>query len=122
VCIAGHLAAQNRLLEILFVRAGIKPSIVATRDALRTTLADVFKPHILVVDAQMPMLDAFRTLDAMRADAALQKVRMVVVSDRGERGDLAQAMMMGATAYIVKPLRKEVLDAALPQILGRPLA
>jgi CheY-like chemotaxis protein len=121
VCIAGHLPAQNRLLELLFVRGGIKPAIVTTREALRTCLADALKPHILVLDAQMPMLDAFRTLNAFRLDKALQHVRMVLVSQRGDRGDLAQALMMGATAYIVKPLRKDVLDAALPQILGRAL-
>ena len=65
------------------------------------------------------MLDAFRTLDAMRADSALEGVRVVILSEHGERADLARAMMLGAAAYIVKPLRKDVLDAALPQILGR---
>ncbi len=122
VCIAGHLAAQNKLLELLFVRAGIKPVVVQTRDALRAALGSADKPHILLVDADMPMLDAFRTLDAMRIDTGLKGVRMVLISSRGERGDLAQAMMLGVAAYIVKPLRKEVLDAALPQILGRAIS
>lgn len=121
VCIAGHIAAQNRVLELLFAQAGIKPSIVASRDALRAVLSGADKPDILVVDAEMPMLDAFRTLDAMRIDSGLKGVRMVLISPRGERADLAQAMLLGVAAYIVKPLRKDVLDAALPQILGRAI-
>lgn len=121
VCIVGHQPAQNKVLELMFVRAGIKPEVAADRNGMRAALGRPQKPHILVVDAQLPMLDAFRTLDAMRIDSALAGVRMVIVSERGERADLAQAMMLGAAAYIVKPLRKEVLDAALPQILGRPL-
>lgn len=119
VCIVGHVAAQNRVLELMFARFGIKPEVVTARNDMRSALGRPDKPHILVVDAQLPMLDAFRTLDAMRVDSALGGVRVVLVSDRGERADLAQAMMLGAAAYIVKPLRKEVLDAALPQLLGR---
>ena len=57
----------------------------------------------------------------MRIDSGLKGVRMVLISPRGERADLAQAMMLGVAAYIVKPLRKDVLDAALPQILGRTI-
>jgi len=120
-CIAGHVAAQNKVLELMFVRAGIRPHVVTNRDALRGALAQKEKPHILVIDAEMPTLDAFRTLEAMRIDAQLQGVRMVILSTRGERAALAEAMMLGAAAYIVKPLRKDVLDAALPQILGRPV-
>ena len=122
VCIAGHIAAQNRVLELLFARAGIKPSIVQSRAGLRAVLGGADKPDILVVDAEMPMLDAFRTLDAMRIDSGLRGVRMVLISPRGARSDLAQAMLLGVAAYIVKPLRKDVLDAALPQILGRKIS
>ena len=120
-CIAGHVPAQNKVLELMFIRAGIRPHIVTDRDTLRGALAQPEKPHILVIDAEMPTLDAFRTLEAMRIDAQLQGVRMVILSTRGERAALAEAMMLGAAAYIVKPLRKDVLDAALPQILGRPV-
>jgi PleD family two-component response regulator len=120
-CIAGHVPAQNKVLELMFVRAGIRPQVVTTRDSLRGLLSQPKKPHILVIDAEMPTLDAFRTLEAMRIDAQLQGVRIVILSARGERAALAEAMMLGAAAYIVKPLRKDVLDAALPQILGRPV-
>ncbi|MBL8383059.1 MAG: response regulator [Burkholderiales bacterium] len=122
VCIAGHLPAQNKVLALQLARSGAQTSVVASREAMRAALGGSAKPDILMVDAEMPTLDAFRTLDAMRMDAEMRGVRMVILSSRGERADLAQAMMLGATAYIVKPLRKDVLEAALPQILGRPLA
>lgn len=120
-CIAGHIPAQNKVLELMFLRAGIRPLVVTQRGALRAMLAQPTKPHILVIDADMPALDAFRTLEAMRIDAQLQGVRIVILSARGERAALAEALMLGAAAYIVKPLRKDVLDAALPRILGRAL-
>jgi PleD family two-component response regulator len=120
VCVAGHQASQNRVLELLLTRAGIKPVVATTRDALRELLKGRAKPDLLLVDTEMPMLDAYRTLDAMRVDSTLKGVRVVLISERGARSDLARAMMLGATAYIVKPLRKDILDAALPQILGRP--
>ena len=70
--------------------------------------------------AQMARAELARK-EAMRIDAQLQGERMVILSSRGERAALAEAMMLGAAAYIVKPLRKDVLDAALPQLLGRPV-
>ena len=46
-------------------------------------------------------------------------MRVVLIAEHGERADLARALMLGATGYIVKPLTREVMDVALPQIFGR---
>ena len=121
VCIVGHLPAQNKLLELVLRRAGAETSTAATRAAMRNALQAEAKPNIMLIDAEMPMLDAARTLDAMRIDPALQPIRVVLVSERGARADLAHAIMLGAAGYIVKPLRKDMLDAAIPRITGLAL-
>ncbi|MBL8380777.1 MAG: response regulator [Burkholderiales bacterium] len=117
--IAGHLAPQNRILELLFGRAGLTVSIAADRDAMRASLGAAQKPHVMVIDTEMPRLDAFRTMEALRIDAAYAATRIVLVSEKKGQADLANAVMLGAFAFIAKPLRKDVLDAALPRIVGR---
>ncbi|MFN0159722.1 MAG: PleD family two-component system response regulator [Burkholderiales bacterium] len=116
--IAGHLAPQTRILELLFSRAGLSVSTAVDRDAMRAALGAALKPHVMVIDTEMPRLDAFRTMEALRVDAAYAATRIVLLSEKRGQADLANAMMLGAFAFITKPIRKEVLDAALPRIIG----
>ena len=122
VCIAGHLPAQNRVLELLLGRAGCEVALAPTAAAMRAQLYGPRRPHLLMLDADMPRQDGFRALETIANDASLMALRVVLISERGARADLAQAMLLGAAGYISKPLRKDVLDAALPQILGRPVS
>lgn len=121
VCVVGHLPAQNKLLELVLGRAGARTRCATSREAMRTVLQAEAKPNVMLIDAEMPMLDVARTLDAMRIDPALQPIRVVLVSERGARADLAHAIMLGAAGYVVKPLRKDMLDAAIPRITGLKL-
>lgn len=116
--VAGHLAPQNRILELLLSRAGLRVSIAVDRDAMRASLGAAQKPHVMVIDTEMPRLDAFRTMEALRVDSAYGATRIVLLSEKRGQSDLANAMMLGAYAFIAKPIRKDVLDAVLPRIVG----
>lgn len=116
--VAGHLAPQTRILELLLMRAGLSVSTAVDRDAMRASLGAAQKPHVMFIDTEMPRLDAFRTMEALRVDAAYAATRIVLLSEKRGQADLANAMMLGAFAFITKPIRKEVLDAALPRIVG----
>ena len=121
-CIATDDAAQARLLSLLVKRAGGAPEPVESRDALLAMLRSNARAHVLFLDADLPGIDGFRALEAIRAKPALKSLRVVLIATHGERADLARALMLGATGYIVKPLTREVMDVALPQIFGRSTA
>ena len=110
------------MLELLLGRAGCEVALAPTAAAMRAQLYGPRRPHLLMLDADMPRQDGFRALETIANDASLRDLRVVLISERGGRADLAQAMLLGAAGYISKPLRKDVLDAALPQILGRPVS
>ena len=118
-CIATHDAAQAKLLTLLIKHAGGAPEPVESREALLAMLRSHTRAHVLFLDADLPGIDGFRALEAIRANAALKSMRVVLIAAHGERADLARALMLGATGYIVKPLTREVMDVALPQIFGR---
>ena len=118
-CIATHDAAQSKLLTLLVKRAGGAPEPVDSRDALLAMLRSHTRAHVLFLDADLPGIDGFRALEAIRAKPAMKSMRVVLIAAQGERADLARALMLGATGYIVKPLTREVMNVALPQIFGR---
>ena len=121
VCITGHDPAQNRLLQLALRRAAVELQVCVTRADLQAALRSDTPPHMLLTDAEMPKLNGFKLLALISAKQAFSDMHVVLISERGGRADLARALMLGAAGYIVKPLRKEVLEAALPQIIGRPL-
>ena len=120
VCIATHDAAQAKLLGLLIKRAGMAADVAGTRTTLLALLRSTSgRPHVLFLDAEMPEVDGFRALETIHATPALKSIRVVLLSSRGERADLARAMMQGAAGYIIKPLRREVMEAAMVQLFGK---
>ncbi len=121
ICIAGHDAAQNDLLHLALQRAGVELKVCGNRADLQAVLRSDTPPHVLLTDAEMPKLDGFKLLQLISTKREFADMHVVLISERGERADLARALMLGAAGYIVKPLRQEVLEVAMPQIIGRPL-
>ena len=121
VCVASHEKAQNTMLQKALARSGVTLTVCADRHTLKPVLRGDALPHVLLVDGEMPRLNGFRLLEMISAKPEYKGMHVVLISERGGRADLARALMLGAAGYIVKPLRREVLEIALPQIIGRPL-
>lgn len=62
------------------------------------------RPHMVLMDINMPRLNGLATLEAIKADPALRSlpVIMLTVSSRDE--DILKAYQRGACTYIRKPL------------------
>ena len=120
VCIATHEAALTKLLGLLIKRTGATARAVATREALLEQLRSAsLRPDVLFLDADMPEIDGFRALETIQTTPSLMGIRVVLISARGDRVDLARAMMRGAAGYIIKPLTREVMEAAMVQLFGK---
>jgi two-component system chemotaxis sensor kinase CheA len=75
----------------------------------------------VIADVQMPRLDGFGLLEAMKADAALGRIPVIVVTSLERREDQERGLRLGADAYIVKrKFDQGELLAAIRQILGAP--
>jgi two-component system chemotaxis sensor kinase CheA len=79
------------------------------------------KADLVIADVQMPRLDGFGLLEAMKADAALGRIPVIVVTSLERREDQERGLRLGADAYIVKrKFDQGELLAAIRQILGAP--
>ncbi|MEO8453117.1 MAG: response regulator, partial [Gemmatimonadota bacterium] len=90
--------------------------VVATaKGAEAVALADQLHPDVITLDMLMPDRDGFHTLAELKATAATSSIPVVVVSvsDRPELG-----FSLGAADWLVKPVQRAALLAALERTIG----
>ncbi len=76
------------------------------------------KPDLVITDVQMPRMDGFALLEAMKKDSSLLRIPVIVVTSLDRREDQQRGLELGADAYIVKRTfdQRELLSA-IRQIL-----
>ena len=72
-------------------------------DAWRKLTSAAF--DILLTDINMPMLDGLKLVSLVRSGGAHARIPIVVVTTEGAEADRRRAMMLGASAYLVKPVQ-----------------
>jgi two-component system chemotaxis sensor kinase CheA len=76
------------------------------------------KADLVISDIQMPRLDGFGLLEAMKKDRNLERIPVIVVSSLETREEQERGLSLGADAYIVKrKFDQGELLAAIRQIL-----
>ena len=90
--------------------AGMDVVATASNGTEALTRFPAAKPHVLVLDLQIPAPDGVAvTAEVVRLDPA---VRVLILSASGEQQDVLEAVKAGATGYLVKSAsRTELLDA-----------
>ena len=64
-------------------------------------------------------MDGMQVLDAIRADTELSKIRVIMVTARGQVRDYEDGMQRGADAYFIKPFSPLQLVAAIKELLAQ---
>ncbi len=78
------------------------------------------KPDLVISDVQMPGMDGFAMLQALRADPAILATPVVLLTSLQERAHMRIGMTSGADDYITKPFRPgELREAAAAQLNKR---
>ena len=122
VVVVDDQPAMQLLLRATFETLGVDTWAARDgREALR--LCREHRPALLVCDVMMPGgpsgLDVCREL---RADAAHEGLRIVLVTARGQQADIAEGLAAGADHYLIKPFSPLALARLARELLGLPAA
>ena len=71
----------------------------------------------VISDWNMPNMDGLVLLQHIRADEALKKIPVLMVTAEARKEDIVLAAQSGAAGYIVKPFTAATLDEKLNKIL-----
>ena len=86
-------------------------------EGLQTALK--VKPHLILLDMMMPVLDGIETCKAIRQSPVLKNVMVVFLSAVGTEETMVQGYGAGADDYINKPIKMNVLRSRVQAILKR---
>lgn len=89
----------------------------AERGDTALELARKERPALALLDVLMPGLDGHEVCKAIRSDATLAKMPVILLSAMGEDRLAAAAKEAGANGYLTKPMRLESLRGVLTQYL-----
>ena len=74
-------------------------------------------PDIVITDINMPGMDGFAMLDAIRHHHELDRCIVIMLTAADERDSMRRGMRLGADDYLTKPFRREeLLDAIRSQL------
>jgi two-component system, chemotaxis family, chemotaxis protein CheY len=81
-------------------------------EVLRTTET----PDVIVTDINMPKLDGFGFIEAVRKDARYRAIPILVLTTESDAAKKARARQAGATGWIVKPFDPAKLVEAIRRV------
>ena len=105
-------------LEYLLQREGYH--VLVARDgqeALDTV--DLMRPDLVLLDVMLPKVSGFDVCQKLRADPALNRMRIVMLTAKGRDVEVSKGMALGADAYITKPFSTQELLAQVRSQLER---
>jgi two-component system, chemotaxis family, chemotaxis protein CheY len=73
----------------------------------------------IVSDWNMPVMDGLELLKAVRADAKLAHIPMLMVTAEAKKENIIAAAQAGASSYVVKPFTAATLDEKISKILEK---
>jgi two-component system chemotaxis sensor kinase CheA len=82
------------------------------QDALDRLRAGIEPVDLVVADVEMPRLDGFGLLKALRAEEAFAHLPIILMTSRGDAEDVARGLDLGADAYLTKQTfdQRKLLD------------
>ena len=73
----------------------------------------------VVSDINMPNMNGFELLNAIKADAQLKHLPVLMVTAEARKEDIVRAAQEGAAGYIVKPFTKATLEEKVQKIMQK---
>ena len=87
------------------------------RVAMEMLKADSF--DLLLLDIEMPEMDGFQVLEAIKADTDLRDVPVIVTSSVEGLDNIVRCIELGAEDYLPKPVNKTLLSARVSSCLEK---
>jgi len=116
VLVVNDNETNRRVLQGYLAREEIRPDCVGSAaealDAIGDSIRNDRSYELVVLDAQMPELSGLDMVRRMRLDAAMQDIRLMMLTSAGEQGEVEEYGKLGIDTYLVKPvLTHNFLDA-----------
>ncbi len=82
------------------------------------TVARTLRPHLILLDLNMPRMDGWEVLKLLKADQGTRDIPVAIFSVRTDLKDKIFGLQRGAVDYIPKPFQYDRLAERVERILA----
>jgi two-component system cell cycle response regulator DivK len=82
-------------------------------------LAREFKPDLIFMDMQMPIMDGFTATRILKNDPTTKHIKIIAITSFAMIGDKERILSAGADEYIAKPVNPMELPERVERLLGK---
>lgn len=111
--------ASTRMLVASVLKKDGHDVLTAEDGAQGLQLVGPNRPALIISDVQMPGMNGFEMLAALRKDAATAAIPVILLTSLQERAHMRIGMTTGADDYITKPFRAAELRQAVEAQLNK---
>ena len=113
--IEDNLAFRD-LLRLHLHQAGYAVQVAADPEEGLRSLIDT-PPDLILLDLDLPYLNGFEVLEALRSDPASQKIPVIIVTGNADEEVNDRCRTIGIEGFLTKPFKAEHLIQAIAKVL-----
>jgi two-component system phosphate regulon response regulator PhoB len=76
-------------------------------------------PDLIVLDLMLPGMDGLEVCRRLKGEPSTRQIPIVILTAKGEEGDVVTGLELGADDYVTKPFSPKVLTARVRAVLRR---
>ena len=115
--VVDDFSTMRRIVRGLLKEMGCNNVDEAEDGAVALSMLKTGKFDFVVSDINMPNMNGFDLLKAIKVDEKLKHLPVLMVTAEARKEDIVLAAQSGAAGYIVKPFTKATLEEKLQKIL-----
>ena len=119
--VVDDFVTMRRVVRSFLREAGFDDGDIVEADsgasALERLRAESF--DVVVTDIEMPVLGGVELLSAIKRDAALRHLPVLMVTAEARKDEIVRCTQAGATGYLVKPFTKATLEEKVQKIMQK---
>jgi two-component system chemotaxis response regulator CheY len=117
--IVDDFSTMRRIIRGLLKEMGCNNADEAEDGAIALNMLRADKFDFVVSDINMPNMNGFELLKAIKADDGLKHIPVLMVTAEARKEDIVLAAQSGAAGYIVKPFTKATLEEKVQKIMQK---
>ena len=117
--IVDDFSTMRRIVRGLLKEIGYNNAEEAEDGVIALNMLKNTKFDFVVSDINMPNMDGFGLLSAIKKEDSLKHLPVLMVTAEARKEDIVRAAQEGAAGYIVKPFTKATLEEKVTKIMQK---
>jgi len=119
ILVVDDFSTMRRIIRNLLRDLGFNNAEEADDGATALPMLKTGKFDFLITDWNMPIMEGIDLVRAIRADADLRELPILMVTAEARREQIVAAAEAGVNGYIVKPFTAQTLEQKIAKIFER---